>query len=154
MLGRATISGLRGRREISEKDFGVLEKTPHNSQFILPSWKKTIAERNKDWERVIQYNRTLLDLTLAHNFREDLPGVYLSLATAYFHLGQADKSTEYLDKTLSLVEVIRTTDNKNLSLALLEIYHKAYRLLAQTKLARPRESFELTNRLFESSIAE
>jgi CHAT domain-containing protein/tetratricopeptide (TPR) repeat protein len=146
-LGRAIISGLTGRREISEKTFSELEKKTNNSPFILPSWKKTIAEKNKEWERVIQYNRTLLDLTLAQNFREDLPGIYLSLASAYFHLGQTEKSIEYLDQTLSLVETIRTTDNKNLSLGLLEIYHKAYRLLAQTKLERPRESFELADYL-------
>jgi CHAT domain-containing protein/tetratricopeptide (TPR) repeat protein len=146
-LGSAIISGLTGRREISERTFSELEKKTNNSPFILPSWKKTIAEKNKEWERVIQYNRTLLDLTLAQNFREDLPGIYLSLASAYFHLGQTEKSIEYLDKTLSLVETIRTTDNKNLSLGLLEIYHKAYRLLAQTKLEGPHESFELADYL-------
>lgn len=146
-LGKAIIAGLTGQREISENTFSELEKKVNNSPFILPSWKKTIAEKNKEWERVIQHNRTLLDLTLAQNFREDLPGIYLSLASAYFHLGQTDKSIEYLDKALSLVEAIRTTDNKNLSLGLLEIYHKAYRLLAQTKLERPRESFELADYL-------
>lgn len=146
-LGRAVISGLTGRREISEETFSELEKKTNNSPFILPSWKKTIAEKNKEWDRVIQHNRTLLDLTLAQNFREDLPGIYLSLASAYFHLGQTEKSIEYLDKALSLVEAIRTTDNKNLSLGLLEIYHKAYRLLAQAKLERPRESFELADYL-------
>lgn len=146
-LSRAIISGLTGRREISEKTFSELEKQTNNSPFILPSWKLTIAEKNKEWELVIQHSRTLLDLTLAQNFREDLPAIYLSLASAYFHLGQTEKSIEYLDKTLSLVEMIRTTDNKNLSLGLLEIYHKAYRLLAQTKLERPRESFELADYL-------
>jgi CHAT domain-containing protein/tetratricopeptide (TPR) repeat protein len=146
-LGRAIIFGLTGRRELSERLFTELEKKASNSPFILPSWKLTIAEKNKEWERVIQHNRTLLDLTLAQNFREDLPGIYLSLATAHFHLGQTGKSIEYLDKTLSLVEAIRTTDNKNLSLGLLETYHKAYRLLTQTKLERPLEAFELSDYL-------
>ncbi|MGB7070572.1 MAG: hypothetical protein WBD22_13845, partial [Pyrinomonadaceae bacterium] len=146
-LGRAIMFGLTGRRDLSERLFTELEKKGSHSPFILPSWKLTIAEKNKEWERVIQHNRTLLDLTLAQNFREDLPGIYLSLASAYFHLGQTEKSIEYLDETLSLVETIRTTDNKNLSLGLLEIYHKAYRLLAQTKLERPRESFELADYL-------
>jgi len=146
-LGSAIISGLTGRREISDKLFSELEKKVHNSPFILPSWKITIAQKNKEWEQVIQHSRTLLDITLAQNFREDLPGIYLSLAIAHFHLGQTGKSIEYLDKTLSLVEAIRTTDNKNLSLGLLETYHKAYRLLAQTKLERPRESFELADYL-------
>lgn len=146
-LSKAIISGLTGRHEISDQTFSELEEWTNNSPFIVPSWKKTIAEKNKEWERVIQYNRRLLDLTLAQNFRDDLPGIYLSLAIAHFHLGQAEKSIEYLDKTLSLVETIRTTDNKNLSLGLLEIYHKAYRLMAQTKLERPRDSFELTDYL-------
>jgi CHAT domain-containing protein/tetratricopeptide (TPR) repeat protein len=146
-LGRAIISGLTGRREISENTFNELEKKTNYSPFTLPSWKKTIAEKNKEWELVIQHNRTLLDLTLAQNFREDLPGIYLSLASAYFHLGQTEKSIEYLGKTTSIVEAIRTTDNKNLSLGLLEIYHTAYRLLAQTKLKRPLEAFELSDYL-------
>ncbi|MEQ1604691.1 MAG: CHAT domain-containing protein [Pyrinomonadaceae bacterium] len=146
-LSKAIISGLTGRHEMSDQAFSELEEKTNNSPFILPSWKKTIAEKNKEWARVIHYNRTLLDLTLAQNFRDDLAGIYLSLAIAHFHLGQAEKSIEYLDKTVSLVETIRTTDNKNLSLGLLEIYHKAYRLMAQTQLERPRESFELTDYL-------
>ena len=146
-LGGAIISGLTGRRELSEQRFSELEKKTINSPFILPSWKRTIAEKNKDWEQVIQHNRTLLELTLAQNFREDLPGIYLSLASAYFHLGHTEKSIEYLEKTLSLVEAIRTTDSKNLSLGLLETYHKAYRLLAQAKLDRPLASFELIDYL-------
>jgi CHAT domain-containing protein/tetratricopeptide (TPR) repeat protein len=146
-LSKAIISGLTGRHEISDQAFSELEEKTNNSPFILPSWKKTIAEKNKEWGRVIQYNRTLLNLTLAQNFRDDLAGIYLSLAIAHFHLGQAEKSIEYLDKTVSLVETIRTTDNKNLSLGLLEIYHKAYRLMAQTQLERPRESFELSDYL-------
>lgn len=146
-LGRATISGLAGRREVSEKLFNELEKKENTSPFILPSWKITIAEKNREWDQVIQHNRTLLDLTLAQNFREDLPGIYISLASAHFHLGQTEKSIEYLDKTLSLVEAIRTTDNKNLSLGLLETYHGAYRLLTQTKLERALEAFELSDYL-------
>ena len=146
-LGKATISGLTGWREVSEKLFSELEKKENTSPFILPSWRITIAEKNKEWDQVIQHNRTLLDLTLAQNFREDLPGIYLSLASAHFHLGQREKSIEFLEKTLSLVEAIRTADNKNLSLGLLETYHKAYRLLAQTKLERSREAFEISDYL-------
>lgn len=146
-LGSATISGLTGRREVSEKLFSELERKENTSPFILPSWKITIAEKNKEWNQVIQHNRTLLDLTLAQNFREDLPGIYLSLAKAHFHLGQTEESIEHLDKTLSLVEAIRTTDHKTVSLGLLEIYHKAYRLQTQTKLGRPAEAFEISDYL-------
>ncbi|HQU93519.1 MAG TPA: CHAT domain-containing protein [Pyrinomonadaceae bacterium] len=146
-LGRAITSGLTGRRELSERLFTELEEKAINSPFILPSWKRTIAEKNREWESVIRHNHTLFDLTLAQNFREDLPGIYLSLAAAHFHLGQTDKSIEYLDKALAIVEEIRNSGNQNLSLGLSETYHKAYRLLAQTKLERPYEALELSDYL-------
>ena len=146
-LGSATIAGLTGQRDVSEKLFNELEKREHTSPFILPSWKRTIAEKNNEWEQVITHNRTLLELAVAQNFREDLPGIYLSFATAFFHLGQDEKSLEYLDKTLSLIEEIRVSENKNFSLGLLETYHDAYRLLAQTKLGNPFEAFEQSDYL-------
>lgn len=146
-LGSATIAGLTGQRDVSEKLFSELEKREHTSPFILPSWKRTIAEKNNEWEQVITHSRTLLELAVAQNFREDLPGIYLHFATAFFHLGQDEKSREYLDKTLSLIEEIRVSENKNLSLGLLETYHNAYRLLAQTKLESPFEAFERSDYL-------
>lgn len=146
-LGNATISALTGRREMSEKLFTELGKQKNTSPFILPTWKVTIAEKSKDWEQVIRHNHDLLELTVAENFRVDLPGIYLSFATAFFHLNQGEKSLEYLDKTLSLVEEIRNSEDRNLSLGLLEIYHKAYRLLTQLKLDRPSEAFELSDYL-------
>jgi len=146
-LGKAIILALSGGREPSEKLFAALEKRNNNSPFILPSWKVTIAEKNKRWEEVIKHNRTLLELTVAQNFREDLPRIYLSFATAHFNLGQADKSIDYLNKALSLIDEIRTAESKSLSLGLLETYHTAYRLLAQIKLYRPLEAFELSDYL-------
>ncbi|MFN0141477.1 MAG: CHAT domain-containing protein [Pyrinomonadaceae bacterium] len=146
-LGRAITFGLTGRRELSERLFTELEQKVSNSPFILPSWKRTIAEKNREWESVIRHNRTLLDLTLAQNFREDLPGIYLSLATAHFHLRKTEESIEYLDRALALTEEIRNSENKNLSLGLSETYHKAYRLLSQTKLGRPFTAFELSDYL-------
>ena len=146
-LAQATIYGLTGQREMSEKLFGELERMTSRSPFILPSWKVTIAEKNKEWERVIEHNSKLLDLTLAQNFREDLPAIYLSLAGAHFHLGRIEKSVEYLDMSLSLVEAIRPTNNQNLSLGLLETYHKAYRLQTQINLEHPAEAFEISDYL-------
>lgn len=146
-LGRATISGLTGQREIAEKLFSELAVKENTSPFILPSWKITIAEKNKEWAQVIRHNRTLLDLTLTQNFRKDLPRIYLSFATAYFNLGQRKESIMYLEKVLALIEEVRTSENENLSLGLLEVYHKAYRLLAQTKLEHPGEAFELSDYL-------
>lgn len=146
-LGNATISALMGRREMSEKLLAELEQQESTSPFILPSWRVTIAEKNKDWEKVITHNRKLLELTVAENFREDLPGIYLSFAKAFFHLNQNEKSLEYLDKTLSFVEEIRKSEDRNLSLGLLETYHKAYRLLTQLKLEDSSEAFELSDYL-------
>jgi CHAT domain-containing protein/tetratricopeptide (TPR) repeat protein len=146
-LGAATIAGLTGQRAVSEKLFKELEKRETTSPFILPSWKRTIAEKNKEWEHVITHNRALLELAVEQNFREDLPGIYLSFATAYFHLDQGEKSHEYLDKTLSLIEEIQISENKNLSLGLLETYHNAYRLSAQTKLRNPFGAFEQSDYL-------
>lgn len=141
-LGKAIISAITGQREASEKLFSELESRKNTSDFILPTWKITIAERNKEWEQVIKLNTTLLELTLANNFRDELPRIYLSFARAYFHLEQVGKSTENLEKALSLIEEIRSSDNRDLSLGLLEVFHDAYRLRTQIKLERSLESFE------------
>lgn len=146
-LGKAIILAISGEREPSERLFAALEKRKNNSPFIIPSWKITLAEKNKRWEEVIEHNRTLLDLTVAQNFREDLPRIYLTFATAHFSLGEADESIDYLNKALALIDEIRTAESKSLSLGLLETYHTAYRLLAQIKLNRPLEAFELSDYL-------
>lgn len=140
-LGKAITSAFNGQREASERLFSELEKRENTSPFILPTWKITIAEKNKEWEQVIKLNTTLLELTLANNFRDELPRIYLSFAKAYFHLDQVGKSTEHLEKALSLVEEIRSSENKELSLGLLEVFHNAYRLRTQIKLERPLEAF-------------
>jgi CHAT domain-containing protein len=142
-LGRAIISAFQNQKEISENLFVQLDKMEKYSEFILPRWRIKIAERNKDWEQVIRYNEKVLDLTLKSNFRDDLPAVYLDFAKAYFNLNQTEKSQEYLEKTLALVEEIRQSEDNNLSLGLSETYHDAYRLLTQIKSGNPQNSFEL-----------
>ncbi len=146
-LGKAIISAFTGQREASEILFSELEKRKNTSDFILPNWKITIAERNKEWEQVIQLNNSLLELTLANNFRDELPRIHISFARAYFHLGQTSKSTEHLEKVLSVIEEIRISNNKDLTLGLLEVFHDAYRLQAQIKLERPSEAFESSDYL-------
>jgi CHAT domain-containing protein/lipopolysaccharide biosynthesis regulator YciM len=146
-LGKAIISAFTGQPEASGRLFSELEKRQNTSDFILPTWKITIAEKNKEWEKVIEHNTALLELTLANNFREELPRIYLSFAKAYFHLGQAGKATEHLEKALSLIEEIRSSEHKELSLGLLEVFHNAYRLRAQIKLERPLEAFESSDYL-------
>jgi CHAT domain-containing protein len=141
LLGKAVISGFKGQREISNKLFAELD-TMKSSGFILPYWKIAVAEKNGDWKGVIKLSEGLLEITLKNNFREDLPDIYLNFAKAYFHLNQADKLLENLEKTISFIEEIRTTENNNLSLSLFETYHSAYRLLTQIKFDKPQESFE------------
>ena len=144
-LSRAIISAFQNQSAVSESLFAELDKMEKYSEFILPRWKIKIAERNKDWQQAIRFNEKVLDLTLKNNFRDDLPSVYLDFANAYFNINQSEKSQEYLDKTLALVEEIRQSENNNLSLGLSETYTDAYRLLAQIKSDNAQESFELTD---------
>lgn len=146
-LGKAIISAFQNQREISEKIFADLEKIKSHSKFILPNWKITIAKKNGDWERVIKINGELLELTEKSDFRDALPGIYLTFAEAYFRLGQPQISLENLEKSLAFIEDIRKSENANLSLSLFETYHDAYRLLSQIKADKPSEAFELADYL-------
>ena len=144
-LGKAIIAAFTNQSETAEDLFLQLEKMENYSDFLLPHWKIRVAKRNKDWEQVVKLNQKVLDLTLKNNFRDDLPAVYLDFAQAYFNLKEADKSSEYLEKSLAIVEEIRTSENNNLSLGVLETYHNAYRLLTQIKSSNPQESFEFAD---------
>lgn len=144
-LGRAVISAFQGQPQISENFFVELGKMEKFSAFAEPYWKITIAEKNRDWEQVVRQSQKLLELATKENYREDLPGIYLNFAKAYFHLDQSQKSAENLEKSLSLIEEARKSDNPNLSLGLLETYHNGYRLLAQIKSEKSQESFELSD---------
>lgn len=144
-LAKAVISAFSNQSEASKNHFAQLDKMESYSEFILPRWKIRVAENNKDWEQVVKLNQTVLDLTLESNFRDDLPAVYLDFARAYFNLNQFEKSLEYLQKSLAIVEEIRASENSNLTLGLLEAYHNAYRLLTQIKAQNLQVSFELTD---------
>ncbi len=145
LLGKAVISAFKNQPQISEELFSQLDEMKNTSEYLLPSWKIIVAKRNKEWEKVIKINQQILELTEKDNFREGLPESYLDFALAYFHLGQNQKSLENLEKSLSLIEELRQTQNNNLSLGLLETYHNAYRLLVQIKFDNPQESFELAD---------
>ena len=122
-----------------------MDKMEKYSEYILPRWRIKIAQRNRDWQQVVRFNKKVLDLTLKDNFRDDLPAVYLDYARAYFNLDEPEKSKQYLNKTLALVEEIRQSDNNNLSLGLSETYTDAFRLLAQIKSGDTQDSFELAD---------
>ncbi len=144
-LGRAIVFALKGQNSESEKLFAELEKLENTSAYILPYWKIAIAERNHNWEHLIQVNQKLLNLVLNDNYRDDLPVIYLNFAKAYFHLNQPQKSLENLEKLLALTEEIRKSEDQNLSLGLFETFHNAYRLLTQIKSKNSQESFELAD---------
>lgn len=144
-LGRAIISAFQGQRDLSENLFAELSKMEKFSAFAEPYWKITIAENNQDWEQVVRQSQKLLELATKENYREDLPGIYLNFAKAYFRLGQSQKSAENLEKSLSLIEDARKSNDHNLSLGLLETYHNGYRLLAQIRSEKSQESFELSD---------
>lgn len=144
-LGRAIISALENNTSESEKIFAELENQENTSAYILPYWKIAIAERNRNWEQLIEVNQKLMDLVAKDNYRDDLPAIYLNFAKAYFHLNQPRKSLENLEKLLALIEEIRKSDDENLSLGVFETFHNAYRLLAQIKFEQTQESFELAD---------
>ena len=145
LLGKAVIAAFKNQPQISEELLSRLNETENTSEYILPSWKMIIAKKNKDWAKAIKLNQELLKLTEKDNFRDGLPEIYLTFALAYFHFGQNQKSLEQLEKSLSLIEEIKQTENSNLSLGLSETYHDAYRLLAQIKSDNPQESFKLAD---------
>jgi len=144
-LGKAITAAFQNQPELSERIFAEIDKEEKPSDYPPLYWKITIAEKNHNWEKLIKINQDLLDLTVKDNFRSGLPKIYLNFAKAYFNLNQLDKSAEYLQKSLALIEEIRKSENYNLSLGLSETYHNSYRLLAQIKSENPQESFELAD---------
>lgn len=145
LLGKAIISAFTGDIEKSNEFFSRLDKMEISSEFILPGWKVKIAKRNKDWKGLTEFNQKLLDLTVENNFRDELPAIHLDFARAYFNLNQFQLAQEHLEKSLAFIEEIRQSENTNLSLALFETYHDAYRLLTQIKAEQPQKSFELAD---------
>ena len=146
-LGRAVIAAFQNKPEVSERVFAEIEKEEKPSDYPPLYWKIIIVERNQDWKQFIKLNQKLLDLTTKDNFQSGLPKIHLNFARAYFRLGQPQMSAEYLQKSLSLIEEIRKSENYKISLGLSENYHDAYRLIAQIKLKNSQESFELADYL-------
>lgn len=144
-LGRAVIAAFKDQPDVAERTFAEIEKEEKPSEYALPYWKITVAEKKQDWEQLIKINRALLDLTLKDNYRDGLPKIYLTFAKAYFNLKQTNAAIENLEKCLSYIEELRKTENYNLSLGLSENFHDVYRLLAQIKLENTQESFELAD---------
>lgn len=147
LLGEAVIHAFEGRIEASDRTFRELEKIEKTSKFLIPNWKIIVAEDSRDWETVIGLNKELLDLIVKSNFREDLPQVYLSLATAYFHTNRKRECLEYLEKAISLIEDILASENGALSLGLADTFHTTYRLLTQIHSEQPQLALQSSDYL-------
>lgn len=145
LLIKAILASYSGESEKSEKLFAELARQKNISVFLLTAWKKIVAEKKGNWAAVLKSNQDLFELTERNNYRDDLSGIQLTFASAYFQLKQFEKSKEHLEKSIALIEEIRATNDTNLSLGLFETHHNAYRLLAQIKSDNPQESFELAD---------
>ncbi|MBK6588013.1 MAG: CHAT domain-containing protein [Acidobacteria bacterium] len=75
--------------------------------------------------------KVLEKITEEGNFREDLPGVYFSLAKGYWQLKEQQLAIEYARRSAAIIESDRPTEDTLLSLSMLETYHSVYRLMAE-----------------------
>lgn len=146
-LAKAELASYNYENEVSENLFKMLEISGNQQIFPVLYRKIRIAQKLKDWDKVISLNTRLMDITLEGNFKEDLPNIFLTFAKAYFKLRQNNLSLNYLEKCLALIEEIRKSNNAQISLNLFEIYHDAYRLLSELNIDQPEKAFETTELL-------
>lgn len=147
-LGRALIENYRGNRLLSQEYFSKLEKEHGTSDFIVPYWKSTIAERDQNWKELVNNAETLRKLTEESNFNDDLPGIYYKLALGTWRLGDEESARVYAAKALLAFEPFRNSPRSDISLAMMEIHHRIYRLLSEIETTRdPEKAFEYSERL-------
>lgn len=146
-LGRAVIAAFRGNKDEADQHFVDLQKLPVYSDHFIPYWKATVAEKNRDWPRMLEQSEILRSLSEGQNFREDLPGIYLNLAKAHLGLGDRGNALEFAKRSVALVDGSQQTGDATLSLALSETYHAAYRLLAEFNLTEPNRSLAIDDYL-------
>lgn len=142
---RAVIAAMRGNNAAAAQYFAELAKLKGNSEYVVPYWKSTIAERRKDWQQLVQQNTWLLKLAEESNFRDDLPSIYLGLGKAHLGLREVDKAAEFTNLAISMIEEARRPGDAAFSFGLLEVYHSAYRLLAELRSENPETSFEIAD---------
>ncbi|MGE3168523.1 MAG: CHAT domain-containing protein [Pyrinomonadaceae bacterium] len=147
-LGRALVENYRGNRLLSDEYFSKLAKEQGTSDFIVPYWKGTIAERDQNWKELVNNTETLRKLTEESNYSDDLPGIYYKLALGNWRLGDEQSAKEYAAKSLLAFESFRNSPKSDLSLAMMEIHHSIYRLLCEIETTRdPGKAFEYSERL-------
>ncbi|QQS33608.1 MAG: CHAT domain-containing protein [Acidobacteriota bacterium] len=148
LLGRALVENFKGNRVISEEYFSTLANEKGTSDFIVPYWKSTIAERDQNWKELIKNAHHLRKLTEDENFQDDLPRIYYKLALASWRLGEEKSAREHAAKSLSLFEPFRNATRVDLSIAMMEVHHSVYRLLSEIDVtSSPTKAFEYSELL-------
>jgi len=140
---------LQGKTDESASYFSQLETVRSSSNFLVPYWKATIAERKHDWKKLIELSEMLLQLSEKENFREDLPHLYLLLARGHWGVGNKELALMTVRKAEAIINEARLTEDAPLSLSMLEIFHSVYRLIAEIQADSDdlRNSFETADYL-------
>ncbi|MBK9154520.1 MAG: CHAT domain-containing protein [Chloracidobacterium sp.] len=147
-LGRALVENYKGNRLLSEEYFSKLAKEQASSDFLIPYWKSTIAERDKNWKELINHSETLRRLTEEANYRDDLPGIYYKLALGSWRSGDERSAREFASKALGAFEPFRNSDAPSLSIGMMEVNHSIYRLLSEIESEQaPIKAFEYSEQL-------
>jgi len=148
LLGRALVENFNGNRTLSDEYFSKLANEKGTSDYVVPYWKGTIAEKEQNWKELIANAHHLRKLTEDENFQDDLPRIYYKLALGSWRLGEEKSAREYAAKSLSLFEPFRNTATVDLSIAMMEAHHSVYRLLSEIEVTgNPTKAFEYSERL-------
>lgn len=147
LLGRALVENYKGNRLLAEEYFSKLAKEQSTSDFLIPYWKSTIAERDKNWKELINHSETLRRLTEEANYRDDLPGIYYKLALGFARSGDTPSARDYASKALAAFEPFRN-GSPSLSIGMMEVNHSIFRLLSEIESEQaPIKAFEYSERL-------
>lgn len=149
LLGNALVAHYRGNRDLSNKLFERLKNEEATTDFVIPYWKSTISERDRNWKDLVGQEQILLRLTQEANFEDDLPGIYYKLALGSWRLGDEKDAQAYALKSLETFEPFRNESDVGLSIAMMENHHSLYRLLSEMELgaANPQKALHYSELL-------
>lgn len=148
LLGKALVENFNGNRTLSDEYFTRLANEKGTSDYVLPYWKGTIAEKEQNWKELIANAHHLRKLTEDENFQDDLPRIYYKLALGSWRLGEEKSAREHAAKSLSLFEPFRNATTVDLSIAMMEAHHSVYRLLSEIEVTSdPTKAFEYSELL-------
>lgn len=152
LLGNALLAHYRGNGSLSNQLFERLKKEEATTEFVVPYWKSTIAERDRNWKDLIEQEQILLKLTQESNFEDDLPGIFYKLAFGSWRLGDERIARDYALKSLEAFEPFRNESDVSLSIAMMENHHSLYRLLSEMELATNPERALRYSELLKSRV--